>query len=576
MQLEGGIVVTESPSADAIGDQMRADHEVVSNVRRFELVSLVAVLAAAVPYLWVAWDLWGRSLDPLRVNGPGSVYDVQARAILHGHLSLPRGSIGLEAFIRNGRAYTYFGVFPSLIRIPVLLVTHSLDGRLTALSIVASWFVTAAFASLLLWRIRVIVREDAPLGWAEALSYGTLLASILVGSVLIFLASEPVMYSEDLAWSVALCSGSLFALLGVAERPSSRRVALAGLLILCTNLNRATTGYACVITAVLLASWFALGRAGPERRRWALPVLSAGLVPLIVGCTVDLVKFNLFFGVPASEQLLYRAFNFGLVNGGHYFSLRFLPSTLQAYLSPGNLGVTSVFPFLTLPDVPTHAVAHTTLFAREPSASLTASMPLLFATGLVGVVAVLLPGRRAPVRALRILLVGTAVAAGAVAIFGWILERFLADFMPFLLLAATIGMVDLWRRLHGRRRAARILAAGGIGVLAAFGFVANLGIAVVPNGDWTPVQLQHYVQAQQTISDHTGDPIAGRVVQGEGFPARFSMGDLFIMGDCRALYVAEKATPTEFYLPDSVWLPVERAPHTPLCHSLLPGARREG
>ena len=52
------------------------------------------------------------------------------------------------------------------------------------------------------------------------------------------------------------------------------------------------------------AAWFALGWAGSERRRWAVPVLLAGLVPLVVGCAIDLAKFNQLFGFPASEQLL--------------------------------------------------------------------------------------------------------------------------------------------------------------------------------------------------------------------------------------------------------------------------------
>ncbi len=115
-----------------------------------------------------------------------------------------------------------------------------------------------------------------------------------------------------------------------------------------------------------------------------------------------------------------------------------------------------------------------------------------------------------------------------------------------------------------------------IGVLAIFGFVANMGIAIVPNGDWTQQQTLHYVQAQRAISDHIGDPIAGTVVQGEGFPDQFSMGQLFIMGDCRALYISYRDRPAGLYITGTVWLPVERAPHTPLCRSLLPGARREG
>ena len=116
----------------------------LTGVRRYGAVCVVAGAVAAVPYLWALWDMWNGSIDPLRLNGGDTnpIYDVQAQAIMHGHLWIPRGSIGAEAFVSGGRQYTYFGIFPSLLRIPVFLFTHALDGRLFALSTLAAWIVT--------------------------------------------------------------------------------------------------------------------------------------------------------------------------------------------------------------------------------------------------------------------------------------------------------------------------------------------------------------------------------------------------------------------------------------------------
>ena len=436
------------------------------SVHRFQLVAVVAVVGAGVPYLWVLWDLWTGSVDPLRINEskfePGSViYDVQARALMHGHLALPPGSIGDEAFVHLGRTYTYFGLFPSVIRIPILLVTHSLDGRLSALSLLAAWVVTAVFASLLLWRTRMMIRGDVPLGWAEAVSYGFVVFSVLAGSVLVSLASTPNAYVEDEAWGVALACGSFFALLGVVERPSWGRVTTCGALVLLTNLNRGTSGYGCILATILLAVWFALGRAGPERKRWAVPVLAAGLVAMLVGSAVDYAKFNQFFGYPVSEQLLYKVYGFAHVNGGKHYSLHFLPATLQAYLSPGGLRVTSVFPYLTVPDLPNQLIAHTPLFNRGNSASVPASMPLLFAVGVWGVICVFAPRRPVMVRSLRVLLVSAAAIAGAMLIYGTVYERFLGDFMPLLVVASAAGAVDIWHRLNGKTHSMRTLVVAG-------------------------------------------------------------------------------------------------------------------
>ena len=92
---------------------------------------------------------------------------------------------------------------------PVLALTHSLDGRLTALSMLLAWLVTALFSSLLIWRVRPLIRGTVVMGRAEAASYGVLLATIMGGSVLVYLASDPWVFSEDLAWSVALTVGSM-------------------------------------------------------------------------------------------------------------------------------------------------------------------------------------------------------------------------------------------------------------------------------------------------------------------------------------------------------------------------------
>jgi hypothetical protein len=563
----------ETAKLDLPDESTFPDEALSRPVRRYRAVASGAIAVALVPYLWVLWDLWSGTLDPLRSDEaagvPGSViYDVQARALLHGHFSLPRGSIGIEAFIHGGRTYTYFGIFPSLIRMPVLALTHAFDGRLSGLSILLAWVVTAGFAALLLWRVRVMVRGDTALGWSEALSYGVLLFSVLVGSALLSLASMPNVYTEDEAWGVALTGGSLFALLGVAERPSWRRVLLSGLMVLLTNLNRGTTGYACILATFLVAGWFALGRAGPDRRRWAGPVALAGLVATAAGCIIDFAKFHVLFGFPSREQLLYRAYGFGHINGGHHFSLNFLPSTLEAYLSPLNLRITSVFPYLGLRGLPVPLVAHTPLFNRGGTASLSASMPLLVLLAVWGVITTFGRHRPLPTRSFRALLVASAASGAAMLIYGTIYERFLADFLPFLILAATVGMVDLWRRMDGHTRSVRTLAGGMVGALALFGFVANVGIAVTPLDSWTQTQADHYVQVTQDFSRVTGDPLVGHVVQGNSLPIKAPIGELFVMGHCRALYISDGDGPA-FPYPHYIWRPVEVAPHTPLCRALL-------
>ena len=390
--------------------------------RRFT-IAVCAGTACVLPILsWVLWDLWSGSVSLLRVVPYGDFYDLQARALFHGHLYLPDGSMGIEAFVHDGRQYTYFGLFPSLIRMPIMLFTSDLDGRMTAPSILAAWSATAIFSALMIWRLRIIMVGQKLMGRAEAASYGVLLAAILGGSVVLYLAATPFVFNEDFAWSVPLTVGSLFALLGMLERPSAGRVAASGVLILCANLDRSPPGWSCSIAALLVAAWFALGRGGASSRRWAIPMVGAGLVPFFVGCVVTYLKFGLPVGLPMADQIwttvnAHRR-SFLAANGGKAFSLRFLPSTLTAYLQPFGMRVSGLFPFFAPPGAPAAWLAGAVLDQSYPTASLTDTSPLLVFLGLWGAATAFRPRGIGRVRLTRIILLAAAVGAGGVLLWG--------------------------------------------------------------------------------------------------------------------------------------------------------------
>ena len=539
--MAGGAVVAEPTQLPIQGDESSL---VVATVdidrRRYVRAVAVGLAAVSIPYLWILWDLWSGTAHPLRQYSPDNFYDLQARAMLAGHLWLPPGSIGIEAFLHDGHQYTYFGLFPSLLRMPVLLVTHRFDGQLTAPSMLLSWLVTGLFSSLLCWRVRVLVRGEAALGWAEASCYGVFVAAISGGSVLLYLAASPRVSHEDLAWSAALTIAAAFALVGVIERPSWGRVLASGGLILAAALDRSPTGYACILAALLVAGWLALGRAGRDRRKWAWSTAVAGLVPLVVAVLVNEAKFGKAFGFSEADQVwtqvnahrrLYLA-----TSGGSGFGLHFLPTTLVAYLQPAGIHFQAAFPYITLPTSPAAAVGRVILDQSYPTASVTASMPLLLALACWGVVTAFRPRPLGPLVPVRLLLVATATATGGVLLFGYIADRYLADFLPFLVLAGIIGLVDIWRRVDGQsRRSVRVVTVAAIVVLGLFSWWANVGAAITPSALWTTTQARNFVSFQKSVS---GGAVARLVRQGSSLPYFAPAGDLFIVGDCSGLYVS--------------------------------------
>ena len=554
---------TATPEAPVAPSEASGPSVVDGSRRRFTIAVVAGMVVVSLPYLWVLWDLWSGAPSPLRAASPSDFYELQARAMFHGHLSVPTGSLGIEAFVHDGRQYTYFGLFPSLIRMPILLFTSRLDGRLTAPALLVAWAATGVFSSLALWRVRVLMRGAAVLGRAEAASYGVLVASITGGSVLVYLAATPFVYSEDIAWSVALTIGSMFALLGVIERASWGRIAAAGVLILAANLDRSPAGYACAIGALLVATWFFLGRYGQGNRRWVLPMVMVGLVPLAVSGAVNWAKFGLPFGLPLSDQVwshinAHRA-HFLAANGGKAFSVGFLPSTLSAYLQPSGLHFSSVFPFITLPTSPAPALAGAVLDETYPTASITATEPLLFLLSCCGVLAAFRPHPTGRVRLTRIPLVASAAGVTGAVVWGLITERYMADFLPFLTLASSVGLVALWSRF-GRRRRFPIVLLVAVTALGIYSVAANVAVSVTPTPQWTTAQLQRFVTFQRQVTPRA---LESTVRQGHALPYWAPAGQLFAADNCAALYVSNGRSFADVpgqQLQHFTWLPVEQGP----------------
>jgi len=548
----------------AVGDETVARSELSAGRRRFTWACLIAIALTAVPFVWILVSDWAAPTLFRQTYFENNYFDLQARAMFHGHLSLANGSLGIEGFVHDGRTYTYFGLFPSIIRMPILLVTSSLDGKLTPSYMLLAWLLTGLFVSLLLWRVRYLVRGDCAMGRTEATAYGVLMATIMGGTVSMLLASTPYVFNEDIMWSICLTVGSFFALLGVIERPSWGRVIASGLLILCSNFDRATTGWACVVGAVLVAGWFLLGFGGNENRRWFVPVLATGLIPLVLACALNYAKFGIPFGVPIPDQVwshvnAYRQ-RFLAANHNSEVGIAFLPTNVVTYLRPDNLSFSSVFPFVTLPTSPPTALGGVLFDKLYRTASVPASTPLLFLLGIWGLVTAFRPRAVALVARTRLLLLAAGSAGAALLLWGYIGPRYLGDFVPFLVLASAVGLADIFRRLGGRQRRTRVAWVGVVAVLALFSIAANLGMAIVPNEEWTSSQALSYVSAQKAISDVTGHPLQGRVNRGSSLPPWAPAGQLYVVGDCSGLYISNgenySTVPSQQYT-RTTWLTVQ-------------------
>ena len=551
----------ERPDTEAAEDEPVEPLD--SGLRRFVIAATAGMAIVSIPYLYVSWGMWMSGLHPLRGISPDNFYELQANALTHGHLWVPQKDLGIEAFWHGSHAYTYFGLFSSLIRLPFMVVIPAWDNHLTAPSMLAAWIVTGLVTGLLLWRVRVLARGAAPMGRAEAVASGFLMAAIMGGSVLVYLAATPWVYHEDLAWSVALTVGCIFTLLGVLERPSWYRVGWAGVFLLAANLNRLSTAWACVIGALLIAGWFALGRGGVELRRWALPVAAAGLIPLGVGCLVTWMKFGAPISVPLGSQEwtrvnLHRR-QYLAANGGKGFGLQFLPSTLTAYFRPDGIHLTRLFPYVTLPTAPAAVVGNVLFDETYQTASVESAMPLLFLLAVWGVISAFRPRPIGSLRLTRLLILAAAAATVGVMLVGYIAERYVGDLLPLFILAGIIGFVDLWRRAEHWSAPVGAGLMTTVAVLAVFSIVANVGGALASVNAWSIRQARAFVVAQRSLSIGS---LAASVHHGSTLPKWAPTGEIFDVGDCSGVYLSNGLDLTTIpgqQLQHENWVPLEQA-----------------
>ena len=507
---------------------------------RYVIALCAGAAVAAVALVVVLFDLWSGGISLTRAVQPSKFYTFQAEAMLHGHLWVRPGSIGIEGFVLHHRTYTYFGIFPSILRMPFLALAPRLSASaFTAPMMAAAWALAATMSSLLLWRVRILARGAMAVSRVEAALAGAWLATVLAGSVILFLSATPWVFSEDILWSIALAVGAVFALLGVLESPTLPRVAVAGLFVLAAELTRVTTGVAAILGALLVGAWLLLTRSERRDRRRGGAMIVAGVLAGLVGAAVNEAKFQMLFGLPMGDHV-WTSLNahrreFLAAHGGQETGLAFLPSNLLAYLQPFGLRINGTFPFIWLPGHPASRLGGVLFDQTYPTASIPASMPLLTLLGIIGVVVALRSRGDRGLALVRLPMLAMAAACAAIFFWGYIATRYLGDFLPFLVIASAVGLVGIVGWLDGRSRRARLGVTAGIGLLAVVSIVINLALASSPGQDWTTTQTSNFVRAQRALSL---TPLSSTVHVVDRLPRYAAVGDLFATPSCDGLYLA--------------------------------------
>lgn len=464
-------------------------------------------------------------------------FDLQASALLHGRLDVPRGSLGIEGFVIDGKTLMYFPPFPALLRIPVQLVTHEFDGRLSLVSMAGAWVVLAVVTTKLLWLVRSLTAGARPLSRAETATAALVLALATGGTTLTFDAALPWVYHEVYLWSAALVLGSCYWMLRVALTPERPSVLWLGGFVLAAALTRTPGGWAVAGTTMFLGLVVILRRA----RRTGLGIAAAGAGPLAVAIGYNVVKFGHPYLFPLESQV-WTTVNAHRrealeVNGGTITGPQFFETSLVNYFRPDGVRLVDYFPFITLPARPAEAYGGAFLDQSYRTGSVTALMPALLLLTAVALVALLWPRRRSPLAAVRWPMFAAVGSGGGVMGYGYLANRYTSDFVPALILGGVVGLWVLMGVLP-QRRLARSSTVAALGVLTCFSVLAQLATGSLAAAQtWGGPRLVSYLDLQERISGGPGSSVASLVGGSDGLPTTGRADDLHITGDCAALYV---------------------------------------
>jgi len=535
--------------------------------RRF---ALAVGIGAGIGFLVFLWFL---------VSGPGGLvhatpygvsgfYDQQARALFHGHWDAGPNAFFIERFDIGGRYYMYFGPWPSLLRMPVLAATSSLDGDLTGLSLLLAYLVLFTGASRLVWQVRTLARGAAAASRRELVAVAAFMLLVACGSTILFLSSSAWVYDEAVLWG---CAWGTWALtLGIAYllRPGTRVLVLATIATIFAITTRVSTG---AIGVVLLGSLFVLqllstrsrerirdvgarlGRVAGidaevlDHRPW--PMAIAAALPVAIYSAINWVKFGSLFSVPWDKQdvilqTMPQRRHVLAANGSQLVSLREIPTNLLAYLRPDAVTLHPLVPFVDFSNRPA-IIGGVARDVEGPTVSFTVSTTLLLILAVVGLAVVLVPrvARRTDLgrfRMLRVPVLAAAIAFVPTLVFQTTAERYKADLTPLLVVAGGAGVYGLVVLLRGHVRW-RAVVVGLAVLLFVLNVFTNLGLTTSFQRGYQRVQPPavrgRYLQDQIDWTERLGIAPRTDVVEwhrdtGARQPKVGRFGTLLVVDDC--------------------------------------------
>jgi len=385
------------------------------------------------------------TFNPSTTSGVDSFYTAQADALIRGRLWVDPNlmpSFFSECWYSAGKCYGYFGLTPSLLRLPILLVIGSTTQSFAIFMVpLAAGLAFGASLDLCRQFARPMERQTrgAVFMCVAAFTLGP-------GSVLILLA-DPWLYQEAIVWSIAGVMLAVNFFWRWLNSKNRRYLTLSVVFCIFAAGARPTT----VLVGAVLGIAVLIAHREHLSLRSNVAVAAVGLIvlPALFSFGVLFLKF----GQPSPPPNGYRnptGMEVELTKTcGHGFENhpKFLPTNLLAYFRPDSVRLYKDWPNVRFrfngcvgPNTPTYLwpLKEGDMYA-EKTTSLSNTMPFpLLAVGVASYAAV----RRKRTKELAVLAAVATIGLLASSTVG-MTSRYLGDFYPLLAIGLAMSATEL-------------------------------------------------------------------------------------------------------------------------------------
>lgn len=251
----------------------------------------VTVVISGLSIIYTALLLTNFTLDFSVTEPLGLLFNDMALRMLRWDFTISPSVVREEAFLRDGNTYTYFGIFPALLRLPAIAVGFP-DLPLSRLSCWTALSISAVAQASIMLALYRASRVDA-----LYLLVISLLAVLLTGPQLQLTFSSYV-YNEPITWGGAFIMLYIRSAIGpfltISARSKGGWIWL-GVLTGLAFISRATDGLAIGVGAAVLVLLAPTTRGLPRlicMMRVALLIASGMLVFVLAGLLVNAYRWG--------------------------------------------------------------------------------------------------------------------------------------------------------------------------------------------------------------------------------------------------------------------------------------------